>query len=84
MARSLTDMKKTVGFFIITWVFIAGEAISLEGNYMDSAKADLLVKAQETLFNDRFDRADSIYSIFIEAYPEDPAGYFFKAVECYI
>ena len=85
MADNITGMiNKSAGIFlcllIIPLLSSPGHimAQSYDG-YMDSVKAGLLVEAQRVLFNDRFEAADSLYSVFIERYPDDPAGYFYKA-----
>jgi len=84
MADNITGMIKSAGIFlcllIIPLLSPAGHIMAQAYDaYMDSVKAGLLVEAQRVLFNDRFEAADSLYSVFIERYPDDPAGYFYKA-----
>ena len=47
--------------------------------YMDSAKVELLHAAQEHLFSDRFELADSLYRDYCDRYHDDPAGRLFRA-----
>ena len=84
MADNITGMIKSAGIFlfilIIPLIILAGQSPARDfDGYMDSVKAGLLIEAQRVLFNDRFEAADSLYSKFIERYPDDPAGYFYKA-----
>ncbi len=48
-------------------------------SYMDDSRIGALMRAQDFLFDDRFDAADSIYTAMINESPRDPAGYIFRA-----
>ncbi len=52
----------------------------LAGDYLDGAKSQYLLNIQELLYNDRFNGADSLARVMIEEYPDDPAGYLFRAI----
>ncbi|MBN1213024.1 MAG: tetratricopeptide repeat protein [candidate division Zixibacteria bacterium] len=84
MADNITGMIKSAGIFLSLLIsslfFSAGNILAQTFDaYMDSVKAGFLIEAQRVLFNDRFEAADSLYSVYIEQYPDDPAGYFYKA-----
>jgi len=49
------------------------------GPYLDSLKANIFNTGQVLLFNDRFEGVQALYDGYIEVYPDDPAGYLFKA-----
>ncbi|MDD3732858.1 MAG: hypothetical protein PHU88_10845 [candidate division Zixibacteria bacterium] len=82
---NFTGMMKPAGIFIAVFLLLLFFFHSLKAQtghydaYMDSVKADLLIQAQQVLFNDGFETADSLCRAFITRYPSDPAGYFFKA-----
>jgi hypothetical protein len=65
---------------LLLLVFATSPARSAaSGNYPDSAKIAIVTAAQEALFNDRFATADSLYRDYIRQWPDDPAGYLYRA-----
>jgi hypothetical protein len=59
----------------------ADESAPVEpASYLDSTKVDLMSKIQGHLFNEQYPKADSVSRYLIHRYPDDPAGYCFRAV----
>jgi tetratricopeptide (TPR) repeat protein len=48
-------------------------------DYPDSARIAVVRAAQDALFNDRFQTADSLYRDYIRQWPDDPGGYLYRA-----
>lgn len=72
--------RRAVPVFLTTAVLTMASAPVLADDYLDGAKARDLVGIQRLLYNDRFHEADSLTRTMIEEYPDDPAGYLFRAV----
>jgi len=74
-------MRKPAGFILAFTAILLSSTSPAAGTrlYMDSIRTGMLREGQELLFNDRFSAVDSLYDSYIEAYPDDPAGYLFKA-----
>lgn len=49
-------------------------------DYLDSTRLRQLLSVQQSLYNDKYHEADSLTEAMIEQYPDDPAGYLFRAV----
>ncbi len=49
-------------------------------DYPDNARSQLLLSVQQLLYDDKFREADSLTMTIIARYPDDPAGYLFRAV----
>lgn len=73
-------MKQTFVVAAVTAVLMMIPAAILADGYLDSAKTEYLVRIQQLLYNGKFHEAESLTTIVIEKYPDDPAGYLCKAV----
>lgn len=73
-------MKQRTGVFLLLIVLTFGASNEVFPNsYLDSTKVQALTEGQMLLFNDRFSTVDSLYDSYIAEYPNDPAGYLFRA-----
>lgn len=76
----MSGMKKMpVFFFLFVPIFLTSARVQSQNIYMDSAKAAQLMFIQELLLDDDYFAGDTAYLSYIDRYPDDPAGYLFRA-----
>jgi len=77
----MAGMKKVPALFlsVTALCFLITVGTVRPESYMDSARINFFTEAQEYIFNDRYEAADSAYAAHVERQPEDPAGYLFRA-----
>lgn len=70
-------MKFFPVFFCFLFIFAPGEPPRAE--IPDSATGELILSVQSLLFNDKFQKADSLCQMFIASYPNIPIGHILLA-----
>jgi tetratricopeptide (TPR) repeat protein len=73
-------IKRSILLLTATAVLITTPIPIFADDYLDSAQLRQLLSVQQSLYNDKFREADSLTEAMIEQYPDDPAGYLFRAV----
>jgi hypothetical protein len=73
-------MKRAFLVLTATAVLITIPTPIFADDYLDSARLRQLLRVQQSLYNDKYHEADSLTEAMIEQYPDDPAGYLFRAV----
>ena len=73
-------MRRALILFTATVVLLMVPLPALAEDYLDSARLEYLHSIQQRLYNDNFHMADSLSRSMIDKYPDDPAGYLFRAV----
>lgn len=69
----------TLGAVVLAMVLSIGSPAPASDDYLTQEKRDLVLKAEEYLLDDRFDRAHATADSLIVLYPDDPIGYVSKA-----
>ncbi len=73
-------MKCTFLVLTATVILMIVPTPILADDYLDRARIQQLLSIQQLLYNDKFYEADSLTKTMIAQCPDDPAGYFFRAV----